>query len=193
MTSANFSGLLTPSPLGTILDQSAVLKSLVRIWATPSLPLPSDVIWEIHLGEMHIWDNCNVYSFSSMYVICLLGRGWGRWCLCIHTCCMNNVFDRRHRHARARHPFSQVRSHVSIFLYVARERRRINPLHFRNKRHKFLNQSVALGDHYERYQCPSFFLTRQTSAPAVMRQIPTAVSNKSNITPSSSRIRRFDL
>ena len=155
MTSANFSGLLTPLPpchnFGPIC--STKITYYVRVWATPSLPLPSDVIWEIHLGEMHIWDNCNVYSFSSMYVICLLGRGWGRWCLCIHTCCMNNVFDRRHRHARARHwrhPFSQVRSHVSIFLYVARERRRINPLHFRNKRHKFLNQSVALGDHYER-------------------------------------------
>ena len=49
MTSANFSGFLTP--LVSILDQSAVLKSCnlpyyIRIWATPSLPLSSDLICE---------------------------------------------------------------------------------------------------------------------------------------------------
>ena len=51
MTSAKFSGFLTPSALVSILDQSIVLKSrnlpyCVRIWATPSLPLSSDVICE---------------------------------------------------------------------------------------------------------------------------------------------------
>ena len=59
MTSAKFSGFLTPSPLVCILDQFIVLNSCnlpyyICFWSTPSPPSAADIICTCPLREMSV-------------------------------------------------------------------------------------------------------------------------------------------
>ena len=69
MTSAKFLGFLTPSPpcqhFGHTVLKSRNLAYCVRIWATPSLPLSSDVICEWPLTEEKLLMNDSFFLTSD--------------------------------------------------------------------------------------------------------------------------------